>query len=592
MTIDYCIQLCIDEGRLYAGLKDSTRCNCGINYALYGWLPERECDQPCGGDSSQICGGYDSNSVYETSAIPSYPSVGEKVGIENSELEDSQFSCSSVYDSTKNEVTNCRLNSDSDGWAPSYDDNDKWLQVDLKETKRITGVMTQGSGISTNRKWVYTFKVGFSNSGSNWTFPQIPLNDSYTDKVFTGHDEYTQDTAITHVLDDVIETRYVRFYPLTCEWSCNMRVEILVIAALGMNSGTIADECVTASSVYGDDAVLYGPSNARLNLTIGAGYWRPMVNRTDQFLQIDLRGRTVVSQLAVQGGEGNVTGNVERYKVAYMYEQSGDENWVTESNGHVKIFDGISNDTAVATSKFDEPVFARIIRIYPLTWSDYIALRVEVYGYIEAMTSCAEWYLAGYDNEMSYWLDPDGDDGANPYPTYCEGSYYPLGMTTGYITDDYITQSDPNDNDDYSGAVGRLYYEDPLSNVETPAWVPDSSDQDDWLEIMFRYYAIVRMISTQGRDGLDEWVKKYFIKYKTFEETEWTDYEENSERKIFDGNTDAYTAVQHILQTPIWMVTNLRFYPKSWEVQIAMKVEVYGEYINHPGNNNKIISLS
>ncbi|XP_070555014.1 uncharacterized protein [Ptychodera flava] len=586
MTVEYCIQLCKDEGRLYAGLKDGTRCNCGINYALYGWYPERECDQECGGDSTETCGGYSSNSVYDTTEISSYPSLGGKVGLENGDIADNQLTCSSVYDNTKNTVPNCRLNAETDGWAPLYEDDNSWLQVDLLETKRVSAIMTQGSGISTNRKWIYTFKVAYSNNGYNWTFHQTYANHSYQEQIFYGHDEHTQQTVLTHAFDVVMVTRYVRIYPLTCEWSCNLRLEILTIDALGMESSTITDEQLSSSSTFNDDFVNYGATNARLNMTVGAGYWSPdnTTAQTDagDFLEIDLRGRTVVRQIATQGGgNGNVTGFVKTYKVAYFLEKSTEEFWVTDNNDTMEEqFNCTSDDVTVHT--FNQPIFARILKIYPTSWSGFVALRIEVYGYVPAMTSCYAWHSAGYPMEMSYWIDPDGENGANSYPVYCRGAYNALGMTTGYITDDYISQSDPNDGEDFAAVTGRLYYEDPLGSLDSPAWIPDSPDNEDWMEITLRYYAIVRVIATQGRDGLDEWVQSYYLLYQTVYDNDLVSYRENGEIKIFIANTDPYNVVEHVLQTPLWMVRRVRLRPQTWNGQIAMKVELYGEYINHP----------
>jgi hypothetical protein len=63
-TPQRCIALCQGKGFAYAGVQYGESCLCGNRYGKYG--AANNCDYPCTGDRSQMCGGYNANSVYGT----------------------------------------------------------------------------------------------------------------------------------------------------------------------------------------------------------------------------------------------------------------------------------------------------------------------------------------------------------------------------------------------------------------------------------------------------------------------------------------------------------------------------------------------
>ncbi len=58
--------LAIFQGTTYAAVQNWDQCFCGDSYGGQGEAPESDCNQPCKGDSSQMCGGAWRNSVYQT----------------------------------------------------------------------------------------------------------------------------------------------------------------------------------------------------------------------------------------------------------------------------------------------------------------------------------------------------------------------------------------------------------------------------------------------------------------------------------------------------------------------------------------------
>lgn len=63
-TPQRCIAICQAQGFAYAGVEYGQSCLCGDSYDQFG--PATNCDMPCTGDASQMCGGYNANSVYAT----------------------------------------------------------------------------------------------------------------------------------------------------------------------------------------------------------------------------------------------------------------------------------------------------------------------------------------------------------------------------------------------------------------------------------------------------------------------------------------------------------------------------------------------
>jgi hypothetical protein len=63
-TPTQCIQYCDGKGYPYAAVEFGNQCFCGSSYGSYG--PSANCTSPCSGDGTQVCGGGDAESVYQT----------------------------------------------------------------------------------------------------------------------------------------------------------------------------------------------------------------------------------------------------------------------------------------------------------------------------------------------------------------------------------------------------------------------------------------------------------------------------------------------------------------------------------------------
>ena len=95
-----------------------------------------------------------------------------------------------------------------------------------------------------------------------------------------------------------------------------------------------------------------------------------------------------------------------------------------------------------------------------------------------------------------------------------------LGMENGNITDTQITASSEwqNSSDHLHAYRGRLHLK--ATGDMKGAWAAGLSDVNQWLQVDLRSYnARVTGVATQGREDVNEWVKKYKLQFSFVNET-------------------------------------------------------------------------
>jgi len=90
----------------------------------------------------------------------------------------------------------------------------------------------------------------------------------------------------------------------------------------------------------------------------------------------------------------------------------------------------------------------------------------------------------------------------------------PVGMESGSISDNQISASSQQD-DNYAPQRGRLNMK--ISGVKQGGWMPLQNDFNQWLQVNLGSYIRVTRVATQGRDGFDQWVTKYTLRYSVDE---------------------------------------------------------------------------
>ncbi|XP_071074738.1 discoidin, CUB and LCCL domain-containing protein 1 isoform X2 [Dasypus novemcinctus] len=98
----------------------------------------------------------------------------------------------------------------------------EWLEIDLGEKKKITGIRTTGSTLSNFNFYVKSFVMNFKNNNSKWkTYKGIVNNE---EKVFQGNSNF-RDPVQNNFIPPIL-ARYVRVVPQTWHQRIALKVEL------------------------------------------------------------------------------------------------------------------------------------------------------------------------------------------------------------------------------------------------------------------------------------------------------------------------------------------------------------------------------
>ncbi|KAI8518018.1 hypothetical protein Bbelb_040350, partial [Branchiostoma belcheri] len=175
--------------------------------------------------------------VMYMSYILDYLSTYNPLGMTSGAIEDDDIKASSPKKGSQFMTSagphRARLNSPY-GWTAASDDLHPYIQVDLGETKMVTGVVTQGR--PGEDQWVrsYTIQYQGKDVGSIGRLGTTSVKwDTYSEgidgepTVFIGNSD--SDTPVKQYLKKPICTRYLKICPTPSDWhnACSMRLEIL-----------------------------------------------------------------------------------------------------------------------------------------------------------------------------------------------------------------------------------------------------------------------------------------------------------------------------------------------------------------------------
>ncbi|XP_028416219.1 lactadherin-like [Dendronephthya gigantea] len=148
----------------------------------------------------------------------------------------------------------------------------------------------------------------------------------------------------------------------------------------------------------------------------------------------------------------------------------------------------------------------------------------------------------------------------------------PLGMQSGKIPDSAITASST------FGSSYYPYFARLNKTGSSCCWAPTAAGRvGSWLQVDLGQNTTVIGFSTQGTCYSHvEWAISYSISYSNNGGT-WTLYEESGTAKVFQGNQDQNSIVNHTFKTGI-KARYIRVLPKSWKNYPTMRLELYGCY--------------
>ncbi|EDO47519.1 predicted protein, partial [Nematostella vectensis] len=144
---------------------------------------------------------------------------------------------------------------------------------------------------------------------------------------------------------------------------------------LGLHDGRIPDSSITASTVCCNIPA----SRARLTRLdyMDDQFWGANILDTNQWLQIDLQRRQVVSAVATQGR----INTIQFTTMYYLAHGMNSAVWsLYPSDSSPKPL-GNAHWNIVANHILSPPVYARFLRFLPQTYRDHIVLRVELFTF-------------------------------------------------------------------------------------------------------------------------------------------------------------------------------------------------------------------
>ncbi|XP_041804634.1 neuropilin-1a-like isoform X3 [Chelmon rostratus] len=304
---------------------------------------------------------------------------------------------------------------------------------------------------------------------------------------------------------------------------------------LGMESGEISSEQITASSQYNSN---WSPERSRLNYQENG--WTPSDDTVREWIQVDLGFLRFVTAIGTQGAISKETKKpyyVRSYKVDLS---STGEDWVTVKEGSKqKIFQGNHNPTDEVHAFLPKQTLARYIRIRPISWEQGICMRFEIYG-------CR----------------------TSDYP--CSGM---LGMVSGQISDAQISASSYTDRG-WVAENARLL-------TGRSGWTGQQTKQpfrNEWLQVDLGQDKMVSGVVIQGGKHRDRnvFMKRFKVGH-SLDGEDWTIVKEDNttKPKIFIGNLNHDTP--ELRSVGPLLTRFVRIYPeRATNEGLGLRLELLG----------------
>ncbi|XP_070770909.1 coagulation factor V [Enoplosus armatus] len=150
------------------------------------------------------------------------------LGMESGVIEDRRITASSTASSWYSgpwKPSLARLNRQGtiNAWQAKYNDMNQWLQVELPQVKKITGIITQGAKSLGKEMYVISYTLQYSDNGIHWNH--------YTDDedipAKTFHGNTNNNDHVKNYIYPPIFSRFIRIVPKSWMVSLTMRIELL-----------------------------------------------------------------------------------------------------------------------------------------------------------------------------------------------------------------------------------------------------------------------------------------------------------------------------------------------------------------------------
>ncbi|XP_034290236.1 retinoschisin isoform X1 [Pantherophis guttatus] len=210
-----------NHGRIgqYLLTNDSVGCGTSRRFSSHPHprAPERSCSLPRG---SEDCDGF-------LMRPPTKCPYHKPLGFESAAVTPDQISCSNLEQYTgwyaSWTANKARLNGQGFGcaWLSKYQDTNQWLQIDVKEIKVISGIITQGRCDAD--EWMTKYSVQYrTDENLNWVYYKDQTGNN---RIFYGNSD--RSSCVQNLLRPPIVSRYIRLIPLGWHVRIAIRMELL-----------------------------------------------------------------------------------------------------------------------------------------------------------------------------------------------------------------------------------------------------------------------------------------------------------------------------------------------------------------------------
>ncbi|XP_038651431.1 discoidin, CUB and LCCL domain-containing protein 1 isoform X1 [Scyliorhinus canicula] len=151
-------------------------------------------------------------------------------------------------------------------------------------------------------------------------------------------------------------------------------------------SGVLKNRHFSASSSWTEkndigELIVWSPDKANVSSKGHPWAWAASSDNEEEWLQIDVGERRNITGIVTKGSTNNgYNFYVKTYKISYSKDGKSWRIYKSKNSKEGKVFEGNTNDQQLVRNNFIPSFVGRYIRIKPLTWSQRIAMKVELIG--------------------------------------------------------------------------------------------------------------------------------------------------------------------------------------------------------------------
>lgn len=279
--------------------------------------------------------------------------------------------------------------------------------------------------------------------------------------------------------------------------------------------------------------------------------WQPKVSRANEWLAVEFDKPEPVYGVILQGA---VTEDkfVTSYKLLFS-EDGQTFSHVLDHEKQPRVFRGPVDETQSVEQRLDQPIEAKVIRIEPLTWHKGIAVRADVLGCQEHLTSVSTELPTVKTTVSEKVVKPVCDD--------------PMGLDNQLMAIEQVSVS----------SSPQLIRHLPLSS--DGVWRSALDNPHQYVEFDFLEPRNLTGVTTKGGEGA--WTTAYEIFYSN-DRRQWNPViDEDGNEREFLGNFDTHSRKTNLFEKPLH-ARYLKIQPTKWHEHVALKVEPLGCYSAYP----------